>query len=267
MKLNSSPIGVLDSGVGGLTVVRRIREFLPGETVLYFGDTGRLPYGPKPMEEVRRYVNQIVDFLGSKGAKAIIIACNTATAAALDSAAARFKGPVAGVIEPGAKAAVEAVGRDGLIGLIATQGTVDSEAYDYDLRRMGIYRPLIKKACPEFVLLVEKGLTDIKEVKNTVEKCLEVFKKNPIDALILGCTHFPLLSEYISAALPGVILVDPAVFTVKEIGERLKTQSLLCEKKVGPGDSFFTTGNVEPFRDKLQAILGEGDYSVEKVEF
>ncbi|HHW18334.1 MAG TPA: glutamate racemase [Firmicutes bacterium] len=263
-----APVGVLDSGVGGLTVVRKMKEILPYESILYFGDTGRLPYGPRPLSEVRRFVSEIVDFLSGMGAKAIVIACNTATAAALDLIEKSFKGPVVGVIGPGARAALKAAGgRSGRVGLIATQGTVDSGAYDMELERLGLDLPPVKKACPELVLLAERGLQDENEVRSTIRRLLGVFHTEKVDCLILGCTHFPLLSQYIREELPGIKLVDPAEEAVLELKEKLSRRDLLADELAAPRYLFYTSGDEVAFRKNLGVILGKGDYSVQKVSF
>jgi len=260
-----APVGVLDSGVGGLTVVRQMKRLLPKESVLYLGDTGRLPYGPRPRGEVRRFTREIAEFLLKKGAKAIVIACNTATAAALDLIEKSFPGPVVGVIGPGARGAVLATGGQGPIGLIATQGTVESGAYDKALSEIGVKEALVKKACPEFVFLVEEGLKDPVRIRRTVKESLEVFHHNRVGALIMGCTHFPLLESYIAQELPGVTLVDPAVEAVRELDGKLRDQGLMAPEDNEPVFRFFTSGDVEGFRANLETILGAGSYAIERV--
>lgn len=261
----SSPVGVMDSGVGGLTVVLEMRKLLPRESVLYFADTGRLPYGPRPSWQVREFTRQIVEFLKDKGAKAIVIGCNTATAAALDLIEETFPGPVVGVIGPGARGAVEAAGPEGRIGLIATEGTVKSGAYDRALAQNGVKGELLKRACPEFVTLVESGLKDEEHVRKVVYESLGVFRDNPVDALILGCTHFPLLYRYISEVLPGVKLVNPAFQGVQDLARSLSEKGLLAPESNEPRFKFFTSGDETQFRENLEMILGPDSYDVEKV--
>lgn len=260
-----APIGVFDSGTGGLTVVRQLRELLPNESVLYFADTGRLPYGTKPQSQVRRFSLEISEFLQEKGAKAIIIACNTATAAGLSAVEASFPGPVAGVIRPGAQSAVAVAGADGKVGLIATDGTVNSGVYDKELAGLGLKAAPVKQGCPDFVTLVEAGLTDKTAVQDAVKRYMKRFHSSSVDVLIMGCTHFPLLTGYIQEELPGVKMVDPAIQTVITIKQMLQEKRLLADPDSKAEYRFFCSGDVDSFKKNLLMILGRDDYPVEHV--
>lgn len=262
---SNSPIGVFDSGTGGLTVVRQLTQVLPNESVLYFADTGRLPYGTKPQSQVREFSLQIAEFLREKGAKAIIIACNTATAAALSAIEESFPGPVLGVIRPGAESAIAAAGPDGKVGLIATDGTVQSGVYDRELEDLGLKSALVKQGCPDFVTLVESGLEDEDAVQTAVKRYMEPFHDSPVDALILGCTHFPLLSEHIARELPGVKLVDPAIQTVNTLKQMLEARGLLAGPDSQAEYRFFVSGELDSFKRNLRMVLGRDDYPVEHV--
>lgn len=260
----NAPIGVFDSGAGGLTVVRQIRKILPNESVLYFGDTGHVPYGPRPQSQVCGFSVEISEFLQARGAKAIIIACNTATAAALEALEASFSGPVIGVIRPGAKAAFDVAGSDGKAGLIATQGTVASGVYDRELANLGLKAALVKQACPDFVTLVEGGMTDEVAIEDAVKRYAKPFYDSRVDVLILGCTHFPLLADYIQKEMPGVALVDPAIETVMAIKAKLEKKALLAQQGFQPEYKFFCSGDPASFKRSVNMILGPNDYPVEQ---
>lgn len=259
-----APIGVFDSGTGGLTVVRQLKEMLPNESVLYFADTGRLPYGTKPQSQVQQFSVEIARFLEDKGAKAIIIACNTATAAGLEAVQESFPGPVLGVIRPGAEAALAVAGAEGKVGLIATEGTVKSGVYDQELARLGLKTPPVKQGCPDFVTLVEAGLGDEAAVREATKRYMKTFYDSPVDVLIMGCTHFPLLTGYIHDELPGVRQVDPAIQTVMTMKEMLEERGLLAGSDSRGEYRFFCSGNLDSFRRNLNMILGQNDYPVEQ---
>lgn len=203
------PIGVFDSGVGGLTVVRRLREEFPRESFLFLGDTARLPYGTKSPQTVERYSLANVRFLLARDVKFLVVACNTASALALDAiAAAAAPVPVVGVIEPGADAAV-ATGRL-RIGVIGTEATIASGAYPRAIARRAADREVLVRACPLFVPLAEEGWTDNAVARETAEIYLADLRRERIEALVLGCTHYPLLKATIASVLPDVALVDSA---------------------------------------------------------
>ncbi|MEK6253565.1 MAG: glutamate racemase, partial [Gemmatimonadales bacterium] len=209
----SAPIGVFDSGLGGLTVLRAIRERLPGEGTVYLGDTARVPYGPKAAETIRRYALEATDFLVGKGVKAVVVACNTATARALPDVEARAGVPVLGVVEPGGRAAASASSA-GRIGVIGTRGTISSRAYNAVIHS---HRPdalVFEQACPLFVPLVEEGWTDDEVTRLAAERYLGPLLEQRIDTLVLACTHYPLLKPLLARVVgEDVCLIDSAEST------------------------------------------------------
>lgn len=217
MTAEKQPIGVFDSGVGGLSVVRQIQKVFPAEDIFYFGDTARVPYGPRPQSQVRDFVLEIVGYLQAQGAKLVVIACNTATVAGLSAAREAFDTPIIGVVEPGARGAVAAT-RNKRVGVIATEGTIKSQAYPKAIQAIDSSIEVFGQGCPELVLLAERGETDSPVARRAVEGYLNPLLQAGIDTLVLGCTHFPFLRKVISeVAGPDVALVDPAVETVQEI--------------------------------------------------
>ncbi|MGH7664229.1 MAG: glutamate racemase [Gemmatimonadaceae bacterium] len=221
-----APIGVFDSGIGGLTVVREIMRQLPHETLIYFGDTARVPYGPKSPDTVRRYSREIATFLADQGVKAIVVACNTATAHALPELRAEIALPVIGVVEPGAMAAVEAT-RNGSVGVIATFGTIFSGAYERAIRQLSPNVTITTRACPLFVPLVEEGWLDTEATRLIAREYLSPLVGARIDTLVLGCTHYPLLKPMLAEVLgDGVQLIDSAEQTAVATARVLATQRL-----------------------------------------
>lgn len=211
------PIGVFDSGIGGLTVVRALMETLPGESLVYFGDTARVPYGPKSPATVQRFSIENVQLLTQLDVKAVVVACNTATAHALPVLEERFDLPLVGVVDPGAKAAVERT-RSGRVGVIGTHGTVSSGAYERSIKRIDGAVSVISRACPLFVPLVEEGWFDHPAGRLIAEEYLSPFRDDDVDTLILGCTHYPLLKGVIGEILgPDVALVDSADEAAREV--------------------------------------------------
>lgn len=222
-------IGVFDSGVGGLTVAREIMRQLPYEDIVYFGDTARVPYGNKSPETVIRFSKQIVRFLMTKDVKAIVVACNTASALALPELQEEFDIPIIGVIKPGAIAAVKSTVSKN-IGVIATEATVKSGSYNQCLRELDPKITLVSKACPLFVPLVEEGLLEDRITDDVIGRYLHELKDYQVDALILGCTHYPLLRNAIGRYMgEEVKLVNPAYETAKALKELLKSNNLLNE--------------------------------------
>ena len=248
--MNDAPIGIFDSGVGGLTVARAILDQLPGERLLYIGDTANSPYGPKPLEQVRSMALNVMDELVDSGVKMLVIACNTATAAALDEARERYtKGmgiPVIEVISPAARTAA-ALTRSGRVGVIATAGTVNSGAYARALQGIPGLN-LTQQACPRFVQLAEAGITTGPQVLDVAKEYLEPLQAAAVDTLVLGCTHYPLLAGPISYVMGrNVALVSSSEETAKDVYRELAARNLLhtdTQAAVGSGDDDGASGSV-----------------------
>lgn len=241
-------IAILDSGVGGLTVVKEVMRQLPREKIIYFGDTARTPYGPRSSEEVRQFTEQIVDFLIQFDPKMIVIACNTATAAALDYIKSKVKIPVIGVIHPGARAAISAT-KTGKIGVIGTVGTVRSGAYTAALKELNPGIEVVSEACPTLVPLVEQGKSDMPEALAVVEDALKQIKQYPIDCMILGCTHYPFLKNTMKQVMgPKVKLISSADETAREISTVLHQKGRLARGSEIPVHQFFCSGDPDMFR-------------------
>ncbi len=250
------PIGVFDSGVGGLTVARAILETLPHEPLLYVGDTARFPYGPRPVEEIRRFSLEIADLLVQRDVKMLVVACNSVEVSAIGDIAARAGIPVVGVIEPGTRAAIRAT-RIGRIGLIGTQATVDSHAYDRAVAATGADVRLISAACPVFVEHVERGDTTSDELRAAARGYLEPLREGGIDTLILGCTHYPLLSGLLHLELgPDVVLVSSAEETAKDVYATLVRAGLGRDEGGVPHHTFLTTGEPGGFQRVAEVFLG-----------
>ena len=220
-------IGIFDSGVGGLTVLREIFRALPQEDTIYFGDTARVPYGTKSPETVARYAREITSFLVRRDIKLLVVACNTASAVALNALKREFPIPVVGVIEPGARRAVD-VTRSGRIGVIGTAGTIKSSAYTRAIKRLMPSAEVLTRACPLFVPLAEEGWTDNQVARLTARSYLQELKDSGVDTLVLGCTHYPLLKPIIAETMgTDVVLVDSAEETARTVVEILTKKKLL----------------------------------------
>ena len=228
--MDNRPIGVFDSGLGGLTVVKALKELLPNESIVYFGDTARLPYGVKSQGLVKQYSKEIIKFLLEKNAKAVIIACNTATAMALNSLKNEFKDiPIIGVIEPGSEKAIfETVTKK--IGVIGTIATIYSGAYEKIIRQKDNKVEIISKACPLFVPFVEEGLINGSAINEIAKHYLSSFNNN-VDTLILGCTHYPLIKDVIYNNTANINLIDSASSVAEATYKELLTYKLLNDKK------------------------------------
>lgn len=243
--MNNHAIGVFDSGVGGITVVKEIMRQLPHETIFYFGDTLRCPYGQRSREEVRRFTLEVINFLLEFPLKAIVIACNTATAAALNDVRKHVSIPVLGVIEPGARAAIKST-NNGEVGIIGTVGTIHSGAYERTLRRIHPEITTHSLACPTLVPLVESGLRHSSEADEIVAKALRPLLGFSMDTLILGCTHYPLLSSSIQKAMgDSVKLISSAEETASELSTILQYRNMLATRH--QKHRFFTTGDPDKF--------------------
>ena len=253
----TAPIGVFDSGVGGLTVAREIMRNLPKEDIVYFGDTARVPYGSKSKDNIIRYSRQIIHFLQTKGVKAIVIACNTASALALDTVKDEFDIPIIGVVEPGARAAL-AVTVNKKIGVIGTEATVRSSMYEKIIQGINPEVSVIGKACPLFVPLVEEGFKKHQVTDEIIDYYLAGLKKSDIDALISGCTHYPLLRSKIREYVGDTItLVNPAYETAMDLKRIL--QEMDMENPDIEGDhgsySFYVSDAADKFKQFANSIL------------
>lgn len=259
------PIGVFDSGIGGLTVAHGIMRQLPRESIIYFGDTARVPYGPKSPDTVCRYSREISGFLRDEGVKAIVVACNTATAHALPVLQRELPVPVIGVVEPGARAAVHASreGR-GHIGVVGTAGTVRSGAYERAIRALAPDARITVKACPLLVPLVEEGWIDHPVTEQVAREYLRPLIEQEIDALVLGCTHYPLLKPLLCRILgPDVALIDSAAETAAELARVLRDGNLDVEADVVAKHRFVASDDPLQFLQLGQRFLGGAIESVE----
>ncbi len=234
-------IGIFDSGVGGLTVLREIMHSLPQEDTLYFGDTARVPYGTKSPETVTRYACEIASFLMKRDIKLLVVACNTASAVALPTLKRLLTIPVVGVIEPGARRAAM-VTRSGRIGVIGTAGTIRSSAYTREIKRLKPEAEVLTRACPLFVPLAEEGWTDNQVARLTAQTYLQELKESEVDTLVLGCTHYPLLKPLIAEVMgPDVMLVDSAEETARTVAAILAEKKLLRPPAEKGNHNYFVT--------------------------
>ncbi len=264
--LNSnSPIGVFDSGLGGLTVVKQVIQFLPNERIVYFGDTARVPYGTKSADTIIRYARQIVKVLQQHKVKVIIVACNTASALALDILAKEIKTPMIGVIAPGArKAALSTKSRK--IGIIATSSTIKSGAYAAQIKAIDKRIVVVSQACPLFVPLVEEGWFDHEVTYRVAEEYLGAIKKAKVDSLILGCTHYPLLKNVLHSCMgPKVNLIDSAEEVAAQVRQLLVAKKLLRMQLSPAQHTFLVSDEPELFKRMALRFLGGGVKEVIKV--
>lgn len=252
---NNAPIGIFDSGVGGLTVARAIVDQLPGESITYIGDTANGPYGPLPISDVRDHATRISDELVARGCKMIVIACNTASAAFLRDARERYDIPVVEVILPAVRRAV-ATTRNGKIGVIGTAGTIKSGAYQ-DLFSASPAVTAYAQACPRFVDFVERGITSGRQILGIAEAYVEPLQAAGVDTLVLGCTHYPLLSGVIQIAMGDhVTLVSSAEETAKDVLRILSETNMLADAAHTPVRSFESTGDPALFAQLAERFLG-----------
>lgn len=264
--MSDAPIGIFDSGVGGLTVARAILDQLPHESTLYIGDTARGPYGPRPLAEVRTFALESLDFLVEQGVKALVIACNTASAAMLRDARERYSVPVVEVIQPAVRRAVAAT-RSGRIGVIGTQATIDSKAY-LDAFAAAPQLKITSVACPLFVEFVERGETSGPEITEIAREYLAPVMAADVDTLVLGCTHYPLLTGVISYVMGNTVsLVSSAEETAKDLYRVLVEDSLLRTSQDGPPTHrFLATGDAGSFEKLARRFLGPEVGQVEHQE-
>ena len=257
------PIGIFDSGVGGLTVMKEVMKHLPGENILYLGDTARVPYGARSAETVARYSFENATFLASKGIKALVVACNTSSAISLDMLRKEFSFPVIGVVEPGARAAVKRA-ESKKVAVIGTETTINSGSYKQAIKAIDNSFEVTGIACPLFVPLIEEGWLDGEIVHLTARKYLSSITDNGAGVLVLGCTHYPMLKKVIGEIV-GIPLIDSAVETAKEVGSVLAEKGLLCQGGSMPVVEFFVTDAPEKFVSTGEKFLEHPIETISKV--
>jgi len=265
--MEKQAIGFIDSGVGGLTVVKEVLKQLPYETIYYVGDTARSPYGPRPAEQVKQFTWEITHFLLEKNIKMLVIACNTATAAALDGLKQHLSIPVVGVILPGSRAAIK-VTENRNVGIIGTEGTIKSKEYEKAIENKNKDLKVTSLACPRFVPIVESNQYASSVAKRVVRETLLPFKNSDMDTLILGCTHYPLLKPIIQNVMgDDVKLIDSGAETLNEVSVLLDYYDL-AEKSSGElGDiQFYTTGSTEMFKNIVSDWLELDDFNIKQIE-
>jgi len=269
------PIGIFDSGVGGLTVYKALHERLPNERFVYLGDTARVPYGTKSLATVERYAVENSRFLQAHGIKLLVVACNTASALALPAIRKAVTVPVMGVIEPGSRAAIE-IANGEKIGVIATEATVQSHAYARAIAAMGSGVEVIERACPLFVSLAEEGWASSDVARIVAQDYLSEFKSTPVGALVLGCTHYPILRDVISETVGANInLIDSGAATARDVETLLENSSLTHDEPLGlyqerrlcdDLDHFYVTDAAERFAKVAERFLGSAPSILEAVE-
>ncbi len=263
----NAPIGVIDSGVGGLTVVKELMRRLPNEQILYIGDTARCPYGPRSANEVRKFTWQLAEELKKHSIKMLVVACNTATAVALESLQKKCSFPVVGVIFPGARAAIKATKRSEVC-ILGTVGTINSGAYELALKSLSSSCHIVPLACPAFVPLVESGEYEGDFAKGLVERTLEPLKNQSFDTLILGCTHYPLLQDYIEKAVgSNITVLSSAEETADDVDDilnfyRMKRKGMRKENHI-----FFTTGSIPMFKNIITKWLEIPNPTIRQISF
>lgn len=264
--MNNKYIGVFDSGMGGLTVVKSIVETIPDENIIYFGDTAHVPYGTRSKEQITEYVLNDVKFLNTFDLKAVVIACNTADSIAREKVVELYKLPIFGVVEPASKKAAETT-RNNLIGVIATNATVNSGAYEKNINRFNPKAEVFSVACPLLVPLVEEGR--FKKGDKVIEKILIEYltplKARGIDTLVLGCTHYPLLHDIIAEIMPDVELISSSVAAAEVLKEELCSKNLLNTDKASKR-KYFVSDNAEYFEGLAKIFMGDLGGTVEHVE-
>jgi glutamate racemase len=260
------PIGVFDSGIGGLTVVKRLISALPNEDIVYFGDTARVPYGSKSNSTVIEYSLQNTKFLAGKGVKAIVVACNTASSIALPAIRQKYNVPVIGVIQPGAEFAVRE-SKKGRIGVIGTRATVGNKAYSNSILNIDEKAEVFEKACPLFVPLAEEGWLKHKATYDIAEEYLAELRKKEIDTLVLGCTHYPLLADVIQDIIGKEIkLIDSGIATAEVVREEIERIGFLTNKNSMGNQSIYVTDITPKFKEIAEMFLGTKIKEINKVD-
>lgn len=251
------PIGIFDSGVGGLTVARSVMDMVPNESLIYVGDTANFPYGPRTQEEIRSFAVNIARYLVDRDVKMVVTACNSVEVSAIEDVARAAQVPVVGVIDPGMRAAARAT-RTGLIGLIGTEATVSSGAYERAAARAGAGIELLSEACPVFVEHVERGDTDSEQLAEAARSYLAPLKAAEVDTLILGCTHYPMLADLLTRLMgPGVTLISSAEETARDVHSALTDMDLATDRGAIGEHEFLCTGEPQQFRAVAEVFLGE----------
>ncbi len=262
----SNSVGVFDSGIGGLTVVKKINSFLPNEGIVYFGDTARVPYGSKSNSTVIEYSIQDANFLISKNVKIIVAACNTASSVALDSLRKKFNVPIIGMIEPGAKMAAKNT-KSGKIGVIGTNATINNKAYSLELKKLDKQLSVIEKACPLLVPLAEEGWINHKATYAIAEEYLADLRNANIDTLILGCTHYPILADVIQNVMgKSVKLIDSGTAASMIVEEYLEGRNLKNQSAVLGNNEYYVSDLPIKFKEVAQRFLGKEIKDVTKIE-
>lgn len=266
--MDNRPIGVFDSGIGGLTVLKELSYVLPNESFVYFGDTARLPYGTRSKETIIKYAHQCINFLLSKDVKAIVVACNTASAAALPVMKEFFKEPIIGVIEPGAAAAVE-VNKNNKIGILGTCATINSGAYEYEIKKLCPEKYIVSNPCPLFVPIVEEGWAQTEVAKMVAKEYLKPLIKEGVDTIVMGCTHYPLLKNVVKDIMgPDVCLIDPAHNTAIELKKVLYKKQIqnIEGTSTNPYYKYYVSDDPERFVKIGSEFLERNIDNIEKID-
>lgn len=262
----SNPIGIFDSGIGGLTVVKSVDQFLASESIIYFGDTARVPYGSKSNSTIIEYALQDAKFLLSKNVKLIVVACNTASSVAIDKLRSEFEIPVIGMIEPGAKAAIE-TSKNKRIGVIGTDSTISNRAYSNELLKLDNSLEVFEKACPLFVPLAEEGWTNHKATKLIAEEYLIELKNKDIDTLILGCTHYPILKDIIQEVVgENVTLIDSGSASSVEVEVYLSGRGIKNTSNILGSHEYYVSDVPKKFKQIAERFLGREVEHVNKID-
>lgn len=265
VNMNDRPIGVFDSGLGGLTVLKEIMKILPNENIVYFGDTARVPYGPRSKDTVMKYTFQAINFFLSKNVKAIVIACNTATARCLKEANEKYNIPILGVIEAGARTAAYST-KNKVVGVIGTEGTIRSKAYNLEIGKIDKDIRIIDKACPLFVPIVEEGWSNTDIAELTAQRYLKELVDKNIDSLVLGCTHYPLLKRTIGKVVgEKVKLVNPAKETAKDLKKILESNNMVRQDKNGKYE-YYVSDIPEKFATIAEGFLKKEIHDIKTIE-
>ncbi len=260
------PIGVFDAGIGGLTVVKRLASIMPTESIVYFGDTARVPYGSKSNDTVIEYSKQSARFLMKKGVKVIVVACNTASSVALDDLRKEFNVPVIGMIEPGAKMALQET-KTGRIGVIGTSATINNKAYSTKIKNIDNQIEVYEKACPLLVPLAEEGWIDHKATKLIVEEYLKDLKEKEIDTLVLGCTHYPILQNLIQEVMgENVKLIDSGVAAASIVKSEIQRIGFPTNAHAMGRQDFYVSDIPQKFKEVAELFLGKPLQFIKKVE-